>query len=106
MNVLLGGVTNLTDSISGYVAGVWVPFTKTDACETVSPKCPLGNGVSATYTYSLSISKDYPTVSDIQLVIMCASKIMSFQITVPVKSDMTESNKNICACFEIQGKIV
>ena len=59
----LGDVDGLTDAIAGQVGGVWVPFKKTDVCESLSPSCPLKAGTAATYIFTLAISNDYPQVS-------------------------------------------
>ena len=52
------------DAISGYVDDVWVPFKKIDACQIISPSCPLSAGTIATFGFGLTISNDYPPVSD------------------------------------------
>ena len=110
----LDNVTDLEDDIAGQVAGQWVPFKTTNVCDAIQQqqqKCPLSSGVTVTYVLSLYISKVYPTVSTVT----CLSAIIGFtlmsifQITVPVKSDMTDTvngNPGVCICFEIEGKIV
>ena len=55
----------MKDAIAGYVGGIWVPFKKVDGCASVTPGCPLSAGTSATFLFSLGISKTYPTVSDV-----------------------------------------
>ena len=52
------------DAIAGYVDAVWVPFKKIDACQTITPKCPLSANTTATFNFGLTISNDYPMVSD------------------------------------------
>ena len=107
----LDNVTDLEDDIEGQVNDVWVPFKKTDVCSAIQQSCPLPNGATVTYVFSLFISNDYPTVSTVN----CLSTIIGFtlmslfQINVVVKSNMTDTvdgNPGDCICFEIEGKIV
>lgn len=98
-------ITTLTDAIAGYVGGFWVPFKKTDVCASLTPGCPLKAGTTATYVFSLAISKSYPTVSDGCTVLTWSVLLSIFQINVPVKSN-TKDSTDVCACFEMQGKIV
>ena len=61
-NYLGSSVNGLTNAISGYVSGIWVPFKKTNVCDSLGT-CPLKTGTAATYILTLSISNDYPKVS-------------------------------------------
>ena len=58
------GVDGLVEALSGYVGGVWVPFKKLDACTSIG-SCPLKADESVTYSLSLSISNEYPKVSEL-----------------------------------------
>ena len=58
-------VSSLLDAVAGYVGGIWVPFKKVDVCKTLTPQCPLTPGTTATFSFSIAISKAYPTVSDV-----------------------------------------
>ena len=52
------------DVISGSVDGVWVPFKKINMSQSITPKCPLSAGTTATFNFGLPISNVYPPVSD------------------------------------------
>ena len=93
------------DAISGSVDGIWVPFEKTDVCQSITPKCPLSAGTTALFNFDLTISNYYPTVSDKWT--LSALLICHFQNNVLVKSNITDNGgSGVCICFEIKGKIV
>ena len=54
----------LENALAGQV-GVWVPFKTINACDSITPKCPLASGTTAIHTLSFEISKAYPAVSEL-----------------------------------------
>lgn len=67
-------VNNLENDLSGEIGGVWVHFSATDACKTMTPPCPVKGGTMATYVYSLQISNSYPPVSDLSCTVVLLNK--------------------------------
>ena len=79
--IILFGITvqtvnNLENELEGDVHNVWVHFSTTDACKTMTPTCPVKGGTMVTYVYSLHINKLYPQVRDISCMTSCLVKQM------------------------------
>ena len=59
----------LTAVVHGLIAGIPVPFPipNPDACHNSSLTCPLTSGTNYVYTQGITVLKEYPSVSDIQV---------------------------------------
>jgi len=49
--------------LEGEIKDTWIPFNNTDACDSITPTCPLEANTSATFELSVPISKLFPAVS-------------------------------------------
>ncbi|PAA63663.1 hypothetical protein BOX15_Mlig025232g2 [Macrostomum lignano] len=82
--------TAVKSVVHGVISGIAVPFPLPDpnACNAMSPKCPLSNGASYKYTNALEVQQAYPTLA------------------LVVRWELTDSNNNDLVCFEVPARVV
>ncbi|XP_065920806.1 NPC intracellular cholesterol transporter 2 homolog a-like [Dysidea avara] len=81
-------IDKLRNTLQGDIKGTWIPFNNTDACNSITPSCPLNANTPATFNLSVPINKLFPAIS------------------VPIKTELIDNNGVPCTCIEVQGKIV
>ncbi|PAA85750.1 hypothetical protein BOX15_Mlig024849g1 [Macrostomum lignano] len=82
--------TAVKSVVHGILGGIPVPFPLPDsnACNTMSPKCPLATGSQYVYTNQLEVLQSYPSLA------------------VLVKWELIDPNSKDLVCFEIPVRIV
>ena len=56
LGIIVQEVNNLENELAGEIKNTWVHLNTTDACNSMTPSCPVKSGVMVTYAYTAWIS--------------------------------------------------
>ena len=63
-------IEKLRCTLQGDIKGTWIPFNNTDACGSITPSCPINASTPATFDLSVPISKLFPAVSLVHIIMI------------------------------------